>query len=213
MEQQPIRVMIVDDHLMVRDGLKVFLSIYPQLVVVAEAGDGAEAVARCAEARPDVILMDLTMPTMDGLTATRHIRDTFPQIQVIALTSFVDETLVARALEAGAISYLQKDVHADQLASAIQAAYRRHATVDARALALAFAHQASPSTRPNYDLTPRERDVLALLVVGKTNPAMATQLGISVGTVHLHVSHILYKLGVSNRTEAALLAVQEQLVS
>lgn len=212
MEQQPIRVMIVDDHPMVRDGLKVFLSVYPALMVVAEAGDGAEAVARCAEARPDVILMDLTMPAMDGFTATRRIRDTFPEVQVIALTSFVDETLVARALQAGAISYLQKDVHADQLAAAIQAAYRRHATMDGRALALALAHRPSPRAQPAYDLTPRERDVLALLVAGKTNATIAAQLGISVGTVHLHVSHILHKLGVSNRTEAALLAVQEQLI-
>ena len=212
MEQQPIRVMIVDDHLMVRDGLKVFLSVYPELVVVAEAGDGAEAVARCATTQPDVVLMDLAMPTMDGPTATRQIRAAFPQIQVIALTSFVDETLVARALDAGAISYLQKSVVADQLAAAIRAAYRGQATFAATALAAGLAPRRSPPTPPAYHLTTREREVLALLVAGKTNPAIATQLGISLGTVHLHVSHILGKLGVRNRTEAVLLAVEHQLL-
>lgn len=212
MEQQPIRVMIVDDHLMVRDGLKVFLSVYPELIVVAEAGDGDEAVARCAEARPDVILMDLVLPTLDGPTATRHIRAAFPQIQVIALTSFVDEALVARALAAGAISYLLKDVHADQLATAIRAAHDGRATLAPTAVqALAHLAAAPPAHRP--DLTRRERDVLALLVAGESNLAIAAHLGISHGTVRLHVSTILSKLGAHNRTEAALLAVQHKLIS
>lgn len=212
MEQQPIRVMIVDDHLMVRDGLKVFLSVYPELIVVAEAGDGDEAVARCAETRPDVILMDLVLPTLDGPTATRHIRAAFPQIQVIALTSFVDEALVARALAAGAISYLLKDVHADQLATAIRAAHDGRATLAPTAVqALAHLAAAPPAHRP--DLTRRERDVLALLVAGESNLAIAAHLGISHGTVRLHVSTILSKLGAHNRTEAALLAVQHKLIS
>ncbi|HEY0739186.1 MAG TPA: response regulator transcription factor [Herpetosiphonaceae bacterium] len=197
---------------MVRYGLKALLALSPDIAVVGEAADGEEAWMCCNERRPDVILMDIVMPVMDGPSATSRIRAAFPRIQVIALTSFADEMLVPRALQAGAIGYLLKDVHADQLATAIRAAHYGRATLAPTAVQ-ALAHLAAAPPTPHPDLTKRERDVLALLVAGEPNLAIAAHLGISHGTVRLHVSNILSKLGASNRTEAALLAVQHKLVS
>jgi two-component system, NarL family, response regulator LiaR len=210
-QQQSIRVLIVDDHRMVRYGLKAMLSLSPDIVVVGEAADGEEALARCQEQPLDVILMDITMPNMDGPTATARIRAAFPHIQVIALTSFADETLVPPAIQAGAISYLLKDVHDEPLAEAIRAAYHGRATfAPAAAQALAQFAAAGPVTPPA--LTKREREVLTLLVTGQTNQSIAAQLQISHSTVHLHVSNILTKLGAANRTEAAMLAVKYKLL-
>jgi DNA-binding NarL/FixJ family response regulator len=210
-EQTPIRVMLVDDHLMVRDGLQVFLSVYDDLEIVAEAGDGAEAFDLCAQVRPDVILMDIVMPNVDGPSATARIRETFPQVQVIALTSFVEVELVQRALRSGASGYLLKDVHPDKLAQAIRDAYQGRPTI-ASAAAQVLAQAARQPVPVGADLTPRERQVLALLAEGRTNKQIAEALTISSGTVRLHVSNILSKLGVSNRTEAARLALQHNLV-
>lgn len=212
MNQEPIRVMIVDDHMMVRDGLKVFLSLCPDIVVVAEAANGAQAIERCRTHQPDVILMDIAMPELDGPAATARIRAAFPQVRVVALTSFVDETLVARAMGAGAISFLQKDVNADQLATAIRAAHQGRATIDPLAVQALIQQAAEPAAPPDPDLTRREREVLGLLADGKTNNQIAAGLGISRSTVHLHVSSILAKLGVGNRTEAAIAAVQRKLL-
>lgn len=207
----PIRVLIVDDHLMVRDGLKVFLSTYDDLEVVGDAPDGEQAVQLCAQLQPDVVLMDVLMPHMDGPTATARIRESFPHIQIIALTSFVEEELVQRALQAGAIGYLLKDVHADELAEAIRNAYQGRSTIDLAATQILI--QATRQPRPlGYDLTDREREVLALLVSGMTNKEIAAELTVSMGTVRLHVSNILSKLGASNRTEATSLALQHNLV-
>lgn len=208
---RPIQVMIVDDHMMVRDGLKVFLSIYPDIEVVAEAADGVQAFACCAEHQPDVILMDILMPQEDGPTATARIRRAFPQVQVIALTSFVEETLVQRAIQAGAVGYLLKDVHADKLGEAIREAHHGRSTL-AAAAAQALLQAAIRPVTADYGLTQRERAVLALLVAGKTNDQIAGELVISRGTVRLHVSNILSKLGVANRTEAATLAMRRKLV-
>ena len=206
-----IRVMIVDDHLMVRDGLRVFLSAHDDLEVVAEAVDGAQALELCAQAKPDVILMDIVMPGMDGPAATRQIRQQFPQIQVIALTSFVEEDLVQRVLQAGAIGYLLKDVHADQLAQAIRDAFQGRGTVDMAAVqSLINGSNASPA--PKFNLTRREREILELLVAGKTNRQIAEALTLSQGTVRFHISNILSKMGVSNRTEAVSSALQIGLV-
>lgn len=210
-QQQPIGVLIVDDHLMVRYGLKALLGLAPDLAVIGEAADGDEAFARCCDQRPDVILMDIVMPGVDGPTATARIRAAFPEVQVIALTSFADETLVPRALQAGAISYLLKDVHADQLATAIRAAHAGRATLAPSAVE-ALLQLATAPPAPPPALTPRERAVLAQLVAGESNRAIAAYLGISHGTVRLHVSTILHKLGARNRTEAALLAVQHKLL-
>lgn len=207
----PIRVMLVDDHAMVRDGLKVFLSNSVDLEIVGEAEDGAEALAQCEKVCPDVVLMDLVMPGIDGPTATAQIRKAHPEIQVIALTSFVDEDLIRRAIKAGAVGYLLKDVNPNKLAEAIRAACHGRPTIDsaaARVLALA----ALDAPAPGSDLTPREREVLALLVQGKTNDAIARELVISPATVRLHVSHILSKLEAANRTEAAAIATQHRLV-
>lgn len=211
-ETTPIRVMLVDDHAMVRGGLRLFLSSYDDLEVVAEAGDGQEAIDLCPQAKPDVILMDVVMPGVDGPTATAHIRQAFPHIQVIALTSFLEEDLVRDALKAGAISYLLKDVGADRLAEAIRAAYSGRGTVDAAAAQILL--QAASQPPPlGHDLTGREREVLALLARGQTNKEIARHLALSPGTVRIYVSEILSKLGASNRTEAATLALQHKLIA
>jgi two-component system, NarL family, response regulator LiaR len=206
----PIRVLIVDDHRMVCDGLKLFLSVYDDIAVVAEAEDGAQAVALCAQQQPDVILMDMVMPNVDGPTATERILVRFPAMRVIALTSFVDEALVQRAIGAGAIGYLLKDVYADKLAAAIRDAYGGRSTL-AAAAAQAVMRCAHRPSAPGHNLTRREREVLRELVGGKTNQEIADQLMVSLSTVRLHVSNILAKLGVHNRTEAALFAAQHRL--
>ena len=211
MSNPPIRVMIVDDHRMVRHGLRTFLTGQGDLQIVAEAGDGQEAVALCSEAQPDVILMDMVMPIMDGPTATAQIRQAYPHIQVIALTTFLEPDLVENALKSGAISYLLKDVGADKLADAIRAAARGQSTIDAGAAHLLVQAAGQPDPIGN-DLTEREREILALLTTGLTNKEIAVDLNLSPGTVRIYVSQILEKLQVSNRTEAAALALQHELV-
>jgi NarL family two-component system response regulator LiaR len=210
-EANPIRVMIVDDHLMVRDGLRVFLSIYDDIQVVAEADDGHQAVVLSKGIKPDVILMDLLMPNMDGFEATRLIRESDSTIQVIALTSFADQELVTQAFRAGAISYLLKDVHSDKLAETIREANRGRSTIDSAA-AQALVASAAEFPKPGDDLTPREREILVLLIAGRTNNEIANILSLSEGTVRFHVSNILSKMGASNRTEAVSLALQQGIV-
>ncbi|HSG16754.1 MAG TPA: response regulator transcription factor [Anaerolineae bacterium] len=211
MKQQPIRIMIVDDHLMIRDGLKVFLSLYEDLEVVAEAADGQQAIDTCRDSQPHVILMDMIMPTVDGPAATAAIRREYPGIQIIALSTFSEQDLVKQAIEAGAIGYLLKDVHADKLAQAIRDAHHGRSTLDASAAQSLIQATTQPPSL-GFDLTPREREVLALLVDGKTNREIAEQLIISPSTARLHVSNILAKLGAANRTEAATLALQHNFL-
>jgi len=207
----PIRVMLVDDHAVVRSGLAAFLLAYDDLELVGEAASGEEAVRLSQQLRPDVVLMDLVMPGMDGATATRAIRERCPQIQVIALTSFKERELVQGALEAGAIGYLLKNVTADELADAIRKAHAGRPTLAPEAAqALIQATREPPA--PGYDLTEREREVLALMVEGLSNPEIAERLVVSPSTVKFHVSNILSKLGVAGRTEAVVLAVQSGLV-
>jgi len=189
----------------------VFLSLYDDLVVVAEAADGQHAVDLCDQARPDVILMDLVMPVMDGPTAIKMIREKCPHMQVIALTNYVDEQNVQRAIQAGAIGYMLKDVHADRLAEAIREAHRGRGTIDAIA-AQALVDISTQPLSPGENLTDREKEILGLMTTGATNKEIAHQLTISLGTVRFHVSNILQKMGVSNRTEAASLALQNGLV-
>lgn len=208
---KPIRVMLVDDHMMVRDGLKLFLSTYDDIEVVAEAGDGEEAVTICQQTQPDVILMDLLMPKMDGATATALIRQSYPQVQVLALTSHAEGKLVQDALQAGAIGYLLKNVHADKLSEAIRSAYHGRSTIDAEAAQVLIRAAQQPPPL-GEDLTPREREVLGLLVKGMTNKGIAEKLVISEATARLHVSNILSKLGASNRTEATHLALEHKIV-
>ena len=212
MNQRPaIRVMLVDDHLMVRQGLATFLKVYDDLELVGEAPNGLAAVQLCAQLHPDVVLMDMVMPEMDGATATHLIRQQNPTVQVLALTSFKDGKLVQNAFKAGAIGYLFKDVSAEELAQAIRAAHAGHATLSPEA-AEALVHATSQPAEPGYDLTERERAVLTLLVEGLTNTQIAARLGVSPSTIKSHVSNILGKLGVSCRAEAAALAVRNQLV-
>ena len=211
-DPKPVRVMIVDDHLLVRDGLELLVSTFDDLEVVAVAEDGEEAVRLCRQAQPDVVLMDVVMPNMDGPTATAHIREAWPHIQVLALTSFVEEDLVQRAIGAGAIGYLLKKVSPDELAEAIRAAHLGRSTLDSDAMQLLVksVHRPPP---PGHDLTKREREVLSLLAVGLTNKEIAEELTLGPATVRVYVSHILSKLGASNRTEAARLGLEHKLVS
>ena len=208
---QPIRVMLVDDHAMVRRGLATFLKVFDDLTFVGEAENGLEAVKICAELRPDVILMDMVMPEMDGASATRLIRQQFPHVQVIALTSFKQGELIQNALAAGAIGYLLKDVSVDDLARAIRAAYAGRATLSPEA-AQALVETASQPPAIGLDLTEREREVLALLIEGLNNTQIAGRLTVSPSTIKSHVSNILSKLGVASRTEAVTLALRNKII-
>jgi NarL family two-component system response regulator LiaR len=209
---QPIKVMLVDDHTMVRHGLITFLKVFDDLELVGEAGDGESAIQLCADILPDVILMDMLMPGMTGVEATRTIRQQFPAVQVIALTSFREEKLVQGALQAGAIGYLLKDVSAEKLAQAIRAAHAGHGTLSPKA-AQALIYAATQPPPPGHDLTAREQGVLVLMVAGLNNTEIAEKLIVSPSTIKSHVSNILSKLGVAGRTEAVALAVRHGLVA
>jgi NarL family two-component system response regulator LiaR len=209
---QTVRVMLVDDHNVVRSGLATFLKAYDDLVLVGEAGNGVEAVNLCHRNKPDVILMDLMMPEMDGIAATRAILDDYPDVKIIAMTSFEEEELVHGVLAAGAISYLLKNVTSDELAAAIRAASLGQSTLAPEAVRVLV--QATRSAeQPLYDLTEREKEVLDLVVQGQSNQQIAKALVISIATVKAHVSNILSKLQVSSRAEAIAYAIKHKLVT
>jgi two-component system, NarL family, response regulator LiaR len=207
---QPIRVMLVDDHTMVRRGLSTFLKVYEDLELAGEAESGEEAIQLCAKLLPDVILMDMSMPNMDGATATRAIRKQFPQVQIIALTSFKEGKLIKNALEAGAIGYLLKDISADDLVRAIRSAHAGRATLSPEA-AQALVETTNLPPAPGLSLTEREREVLTLMIEGLNNTQIAGRLTVSPSTIKTHVSNILSKLGVASRTEAVTLALRHGL--
>jgi len=210
--------MIVDDHSMVRRGLATIIKVRDDLELVGEAANGREALALCHEARPDVVLMDLVMPEMSGPEATELIRKDCPHIQVIALTSFQEKELVREALQAGAISYLLKNVSAEDLAAAIREASSGRSTLAPEAIQALIQADVQSTTHEEdpaeaFGLTPREMEVLSLLVEGLNNPEIAERLVVSRSTAKAHVSNILSKLGVSNRAEAIALALQRNLTS
>jgi NarL family two-component system response regulator LiaR len=206
-----IRVMVVDDHAMVRRGLATFLKVFDDLELAGEAATGQAAIELSKKLHPDVILMDMVMPDMDGAAATRMIRRQSASTQVIALTSFKEEILVQSALQAGAIGYLLKDVSADELVQAIRAAHAGRSTLSPEA-AQALVHAASQPPAPGLDLTEREREVLALMIEGLNNTQIAARLNVSPSTVKSHVSNILAKLGVASRTEAVTLALRNRII-
>ena len=197
---------------MVRKGLSLFLRAFDDLEMAGEADSGAAAIQLCGEIMPDVVLMDMVMPDMDGVTATQAICQQYPQVRVIALTSFKEGELVRNVLEAGAIGYLLKDVSAEELARAIRAAHSGRATLSPEA-AQALVERANQPPALDLELTEREREVLALMVEGLNNTQIAGRLTVSPSTVKSHVSNILSKFGVSSRTEAVTLALRNDLVS
>lgn len=210
-EPNQIRVMIVDDHAIVRSGIEYSLLAQDDIVLVATAGSGEEALRLCVEAAPDVILMDMVMPGMDGVETTRAILARCPQVRVLGLTSFQEGHLVQEALKAGAIGYLLKDVGIDKLNQAIRDAYAGKSTLASQA-ARALAQSAVETAAVGRDLTDREREVLALVVAGKSNAEIAEDLGVSLSTARFHISSILAKLDAANRAEAAAIAIKHQLI-
>ncbi|GIH69982.1 response regulator [Sphaerimonospora thailandensis] len=208
-----IKVFLVDDHRVVRTGMRAFLEMLDDIEVVGEAGTGKEALDRLAvldhsDELPDVVLMDLMMPVMDGIAATRELKARFPAVEVIAVTSFVEEKKVRAALEAGATGYLLKDAEADEVGRALRAAVRGEVHLDPAAARQLAAAMRAPVTA-TASLTPREREVLALIADGRSNRQIATALSVSERTARTHVSNILAKLGLSSRTQAALWAARE----
>jgi two-component system, NarL family, response regulator LiaR len=211
-ESAPIRVLLVDDHAVVRSGLGAVLLSYDDMELVGEAGNGEEAVKLCEKLQPDVVLMDLMMPVMDGVSATAAIRKQWPKINIIALTSFKEKEMVEGALKAGAMSYLLKNVSASELITAIKGAVSGQSRLSPEAAQVLIQDIKEPPA-PTYDLTDREKEILILMVDGLPNTAIAERLVVSQSTVKFHVSNVLSKLGVASRTEAVALALKHHLVT
>ena len=206
-----IRVLLVDDHAVVRSGLSKFLLVNQDMELAGEASDGMEALSLVRTTKPDVILMDLLMPGMDGITATREIHQKYPQIKIIALTSFAEQNLVQGALQAGAIGYIQKNVTAVELANAIRSAYSGRMILSPEATQV-LAQSITQSHLPGNELTEREQDVLRCMVNGMNNNEIAKELFISLGTVKFHISNIFQKLDVDSRVEAVKMAIEQKMV-
>ena len=211
---RPTRVLLVDDHPMVRRGLRDFLGLFADIEVVGEAGDGLAALELAARVNPDVVVMDLTLPRLDGIEATRELRSRHPDMEVVALTGFVDDDRVIAAIEAGAAGFLLKDAEADDIAAAIRAARAGELYLDPAVAGIVARQLRGPFGPPgdsldDHNLTPRERDVLALVARGLPNRAIGESLGITERTARTHVSNILAKLGLTSRTQAALFAVEQ----
>ena len=205
-----IRLLLVDDHTVVRRGLRMVLSLEPDLEVVGEAADGREALQRVSELRPDVVLMDLLMPVMNGVEAIRALKRDAPEVEVVALTSVLEDKLVIEAVEAGATGYLLKDTGPEVLVAAIRAAHRGEVHLDPKAKKRLVREVRTPEMRES--LTARETEILRLVARGLANRDIAEQLSVSEVTVKTHVSSVLSKLGLQSRTQAALFALKEGLV-
>jgi DNA-binding NarL/FixJ family response regulator len=209
----PIRVLLVDDHAVVRMGLRAFFDMLDDIEVVGEASDGSEGVAMTRRLKPDVVLMDLLMPNMDGITAIGRIKAEMPETEIVTMTSFIEEEKVTAALEAGASGYVLKDAEAEEVATAIRAAFAGEVHLDpavARLLAQRLRHKKSPAEELVEPLTDREREVLGLLAHGMSNKEIAAKLFITERTARTYVSNILGKLGLASRTQAALWAVDHK---
>jgi DNA-binding NarL/FixJ family response regulator len=213
MAHRPIRVLVVDDHAVVREGITALLADCDDLAVVAVAGSAAEALERCGEVEVDVVLMDLSMPEVDGATATRWILDRHPDVRVVVLTGFLDETALRAAIQAGASGCLLKTVSASELAGAISGVVAGRSTFSSAVIPqLLSPPQAPGSAGPRLGLTVREHEVLTLLAEGLTNRVIANELGLTEGTVRVYVSSVLAKLGAANRTEATSMALRQGLL-
>jgi two-component system, NarL family, response regulator LiaR len=210
-QSNPIRIMLVDDHMVVRSGLSTVLAVYDDMKLIGEAGDGEEAIVLCERLQPDVILMDLLMPKMDGVTAIRIIKERWPKIQVIALTSFKEEEYVEGALKAGASGYLLKNVSAEELVTAIRQTVAGQPSLSPEA-ARVLIEKVNEPLSPGQDMTDREKEVLALLVEGLSNGEIGVRLNISPSTAKFHVGNVISKLGVNGRTEAVVVAMKYHLV-
>ena len=210
--QSKIRILIADDHAVVRDGLRSFLMVYDDLEMIGEAKNGEQAIRFCEQMNPDVVLMDLVMPIMDGATATKKIKELNPSIQIIALTSYKERDQVQSVLQAGAIGYLLKDITADELATAIRQAKAGKPTLAPEAVEVLIHSSQEPESKLGNDLTEREREVLKLMVDGLNNQQIAQKLYVSPSTAKSHVSGILAKLEVSTRTEAVSYALKNKLI-
>jgi NarL family two-component system response regulator LiaR len=214
MTGEPIRVLIVDDHAVVREGLRTFLELQDGIDVIGEAADGLQAVEQTETLQPDVVLMDLIMPRVDGVQAMRSLQEHGSRSRVIVLTSFLDDERILPAIRAGASGYLLKDVEPAELARAVRGATGDRATIDptvAARLLRTLAGDDPPAHAVPDTLTPRERQVLCLIAAGRSNKRIALELGVAEKTVKTHVGHVLAKLGVSDRTQAALVAVRAGL--
>lgn len=210
-QSNPIRVLLVDDHMVVRRGLSTVLAVYDDLMLVGEAKDGEEAIRSCERLQPDVVLMDLLMPKMDGVTSIKTIKERWPHIQVIALTSFQEKEYVEGALKVGANGYLLKDVSADELVGAIRRVKTGQPSLSPEAARILIQKVNEPM-QPGGDMTEREKEILALMVKGLSNNEIAEHLNISPSTAKFHVSNVLSKLGVTGRTEAVAMALKLHLV-
>jgi DNA-binding NarL/FixJ family response regulator len=213
-ESGRIRVVLVDDHGVVRRGLRGYLELLDDIEIVGEAENGLLGVELVDQVVPDVVLMDLVMPQLDGIGAIERIKASHPEVQVVALTSFIEEDKVTAALEAGASGFILKDAEADDVAAAIRAAYNDEVHLDPAAARILAKGMRTRSTAPPVEpLTERELEVLALVGRGRSNKEIATDLGITERTARTHVSNILGKLGLASRTQAALYAVERKLVT
>jgi two-component system, NarL family, response regulator LiaR len=210
MNHSPIKVMVVDDHPVVRDGLKLMLSVTPDLLWVGQAENGAEAIEQCTVSQPDVILMDLIMPQVDGPSATQIIRRQFPSVQVVALTSFDDRELVQKALQAGAISYVLKNASMETITDAIRGAYAGRSTIAPTAVQALVSVNSHDTLEE--ELTLREKEVLQFMADGLKNASIAEKMNVGESTVRFHVTNIFRKLGTTNRTQTVRLAIERGLI-
>jgi two-component system, NarL family, response regulator LiaR len=210
-EKNKIKVMIVDDHPLVRHGIKTVFEAYDDILLVAEAENGREAIKMCDKYRPDVVLMDMIMPVLDGTVATEQIIKNWPDVKIIALTSFNDEDLIRKSLKAGAVSYILKNISGAKLVKTIKDVYKGKLALSSQATKILLSELREPPDE-TIKLTGREKEILALIVEGLSNKQIAERLFLSNSTVQFHVSNILSKLGVSKRTEAAYIALKQKLV-